>query len=94
MSHTRETEEPPDEQSSGQDDSVAQPQDSRVREEIREEIRVGPIAAFTERHDDTPTLDFSPASTAIDPSDAKQDMSAGAAVGRFDYTPNATYTDE
>lgn len=90
MSHTRQTEEPPDEaQDCGQNDPVDTPRGSWVRETTNP--RDDP---FIDVPEDVPILDFSPASTAVDPSDAKQDLGAGYAVGRFDYTPNATYTDE
>ena len=39
-------------------------------------------------------LDFSPSSTATDPSDAKQDLTTSYAIGRFNYTDNATYIGE
>ena len=90
MPTTREQAEPPDgEQDRGQEKMVAQPQGSWVRETTNP--RDDP---FIDVPEDVPILDFSPASTAVDPSDAKQDLGAGYAVGRFDYTPNATYTDE
>ena len=90
MRDIRQHDTPPDTgQSSGQNDSVAQPRDSRVRKTI--DPRDDP---FVDVPEDVPILDFSPASTAVDPSDAKQDLGAGRAVGRFEYTPNATFTDE
>lgn len=49
---------------------------------------------FIERPEEQPDLDFSPSSTALNPSDAKQDMGKQTVVGRFDYTPNATFTIE
>jgi len=76
MTTTRQRDTPPDkEQNSGQDDTVAEPQDRWVRE-------------------DSPTLDFSPSSTAVDPADAKQDTATEYVTGRFAYTPNATYIGE
>jgi len=90
MPTTRQRDTPPDEeQDRGQDSTVAPPQGSWVRETTNP--RDDP---FIDVPEDVPILDFSPASTAVDPSDAKQDLGAGYAVGRFDYTPNATYTDE
>lgn len=86
----RQCDTPPDEeQDRGQDSTVAQPRNNRVRETTTP--RDDP---FIDIPEDVPILDFSPASTAVDPSDAKQDLGAGYAIGRFEYTPNATYTDE
>jgi len=43
---------------------------------------------------ESPPLDYSPSSTAIDESDARYDEHREVAVGRHDYTDNATFTDE
>jgi len=47
------------------------------------------------RHDPPEqVLDYSPASGAVDPSDAAQDQSTTARTGRHSYTENATFTKE
>ena len=91
MSHTRQSEEPPDEENSAEGESLRQ---RRRRMPLREGTTDLRDVPFIDVPEDVPILDFSPASTAINPSDAKQDLGAAYAVGRFDYTPNATYTDE
>lgn len=41
--------------------------------------------------EETPPLDFSPSSTAVDATAALKDTATATATGRHDYTPNATY---
>jgi len=76
------------------DDTPPDAEDSRKCVVVREQTRPKNNDTFVERPEEQPDLDFSPSSTALDPSDAKQDMGERTVVGRFDYTPNATFTTE
>lgn len=82
---------PPDEeQDRGQDTAVAQPRECRVRGDAT----VTTDTFVANAPDEVPVLDFSPSSTAIDPEDARQDRNTDQTVGRFAYTPNATFINE